>query len=216
MNFNMRSIIPLVLILAGAGVMVPSPAQAQAVLDKTSLGRSQNDERDLANSMVAGPQKYGKGEKKAQISASELKSKGLKDSTFGGSLLNVGIDSSQPKLDASKERLAPSETEKRSASAKEQASATRTESTASKSGAAAEKEPDAATQPAQDQSVFSNLSTTATLADSLSKSDEAAAELPSSSSSTGNQKKNPADGTTNEKPSATSSDKSSTSKPDGH
>ena len=217
MNFNMRSIIPTGLILAGAGVMVPSLAPAQAVLDKTTLGQEQNDERDLYNSLVPGPQKYGKGEKKAQISASELKSKGLKDSTFGGSLLNMGIDPSAPKLDSSKERLAPSETEKRSAGVKEQAAATQTESTASKPGAEASKEPTAATQSAENQSVFSNLSTTATLADSLSDPDVAAAELPSSSSSTGDQKKDQSGGTTNEKSStATSSDKSSTSKPDGH
>ena len=212
----MRSIVPLVLILAGAGVMVPSLALAQTVIDKTTLGQSQNDQRDLANSLVAGPQKYGKGEKKAQISASELKSKGLKDSTFGGSLLNVGIDSSQPKLDSSKERIAPSETEKRSGAAKEQTTGTQTESTASKPGAEAPKEPDAATEPAENQAVFSNLSTTATLADALSKSDEAAAQFPSSPSSTGSQKKDQADSTANEKSSATSSDKSSSSKPDGH
>lgn len=213
----MRSIIPLVLILAGAGVMVPSPSPAQTVINKTTLGQRQNDERDLANSMVAPPQRYGKGEKKVQISASELKSKGLKDSTFGGSLLNMGIDASQPKLDTSKERLAPTETEKRSAVGKEQAAATQTESTASKPNAEAPKESQAATEPADNRSGFSNLSTTATLAESLSESDGAAAELPSSSSSTANQKKDPADGTTNEKSStATSSDKSSAAKPDGH
>ena len=213
----MRSIIPLVLILAGAGVMVQSPAQAQAVLNKTSLGQSQNDERDLANSLVVGPQKYGKGEKKAQVSASELKSKGLKDSTFGGSLLNMGIDSSsQPKLDTSKERVALSETEKRSAVGKEQTATTQPESTAPKPNTATKKEPEAATEPAENQDVFSNLSATATLADSLYESDGAEAKLPSSSVSTGNQKKDQADGTTNEKSSnAASSDKSSTSKPDG-
>ena len=213
----MRSIVPLVLILAGAGVMVPSLALAQTVIDKTTLGQSQNDQRDLANSLVAGPQKYGKGEKKAQISASELKSKGLKDSTFGGSLLNMGIDpSSQPKLDTSKERIAPSEIEKRSAVAKEQAAATQTESSASKPSTAAEKEPDAATQPAEDQQTFSNLSMTATLADSLSAEDAAAALSKASSSSADAHNKDQA-GTSGEKTStATSSDKSSDTKPDGH
>ena len=206
----MRSIIPLVLILAGAAVMVPSPARAQAVLDKTTIGQRQNDERDLANSLVGAPQKFGKGEKKAQISASELKSKSLKDSTFGGSLLNMGIDPSAPKLDSSKERVAPTETEKQSAVSKQQTTTTQAESGATKVSA------EAATRPAEDQAVFSNLSTTATLADSLSQPDGGTALAPNASSSTSNQKKDQADGTTNEKSSATSSDKSSTNKPDGH
>ena len=207
----MRPIIPVVLILAGAAVIVPSLVRAQAVLDKTTLGQRQNDERDLANSLVGAPQKYGKGEKKAEISASELKSKGLKDSTFGGSLLNMGIDPSAPKLDSSKERVAPTETEKQSAVSKEHTTATQTESSATKVST------EAATQPAEDQAVFSSLSTTATLADSLSQPDGGAPLMPSASSSTGNQKKDQTDGTTNEKSStATSSDQSSTSKPDGH
>src|SRR5947209_10986047 len=50
--FNMRSIVPLVVILAGAVLIVPSLAQAQGALQGTTLGQRQNDDRDLANSLV--------------------------------------------------------------------------------------------------------------------------------------------------------------------
>lgn len=89
--------------------LLPSLASAQAVLDKTTLDKPQNDARDLANSLVPGEQKYGKGERKAQVKATELKSKSINDSTFGGTLLNMGIDPAAPKLDESKLREAKSE-----------------------------------------------------------------------------------------------------------
>ena len=95
--------------LAGLGLIATPLIRGQAVLDKTTLGQSQSDERDLANSLITAPQKYGKGEKKGQVNPAELKSKSIKDATFGGSLLNIGMDSGQPKLDASKEHSAPSE-----------------------------------------------------------------------------------------------------------
>src|SRR5438045_9665074 len=99
----------LLLFSFGAALFVAPLADGQAVLKNTSLGQSQNDERDLANSLTAGPQKYGKGEKKAQVNSTDLKSKSIKDATFGGSLLNIGIDPAAPKLDASKEHIAPTE-----------------------------------------------------------------------------------------------------------
>src|SRR5690348_2490476 len=75
---------------------------AQNALDKTTLGQSQNDGRDLANSLVPGEKKFGKGEKKLEVNSAELKSKTVKDTTFGGSLLNMGIVGAEPKLDESK------------------------------------------------------------------------------------------------------------------
>jgi hypothetical protein len=86
-----------------AVVAFAAAAHGQGVLDKTTLGARQNDERDLANSLVPGEKKYGgRGEKKAQVNTAELKSKSIKDTTFGGSLLNMGIDPAAPKLDESK------------------------------------------------------------------------------------------------------------------
>ena len=83
--------------------LTPARVSAQgAILDKTTYGRSQNDGRDLANSLVPGEKKFGKGEKKLEVNSAELKSKTVKDTTFGGSLLNMGIVGAEPKLDESK------------------------------------------------------------------------------------------------------------------
>ena len=71
-------------------------------MDRTTFGQSQNDARDLANSLVPGEKRWGKGEKKVEVNSGELKSKTVKDTTFGGSLLNMGIVGAEPKLDESK------------------------------------------------------------------------------------------------------------------
>ena len=187
-----------------------------AVLNNTTLGQSQNDERDFANSLAPGPVKYGKGEKKSQIRATELKSKSIKDSTFGGSLLNVGIDSSVPKLDESKLRNAPTEAEKQAVAVKQKAAAIEKESTAAKEPATAEKEPEPSTEPAESEPVFSSLSTTATLADTLARVEADAAAAPSetkksfnatAAKTSGDAPKKNQDGAT--------TDKSATTKPDG-
>jgi hypothetical protein len=89
--------------------LLPSLASAQAALDRTTLGKQQNDARELVNSLVPGETKYGKGEKKEQVNAGQLKSKSIKDTTFGGSLLNMGIDPSEPKLEEQKLHSAPTE-----------------------------------------------------------------------------------------------------------
>jgi hypothetical protein len=103
--------------------LTPAKISAQgpgdAVLDKTTLGKSQNDGRDLANSLVPGEKKFGKGEKKEEVNAADLKSKPVKDTTFGGSLLNMGIVGVEPKLDESKRRAV--ESEKDSSSVKQPA-----------------------------------------------------------------------------------------------
>ncbi|HST29437.1 MAG TPA: hypothetical protein VLK27_01200 [Chthoniobacterales bacterium] len=188
-------------------------AHAQAVLNNTTLGQRQNDDRDLVNSLVPGPQKYGKGEKKSQVSAAELKSKSIKDATFGGSLMNIGIDAAVPKLDGSKEHSAPSEEP-----ASRPASAEQT-SSASKQPAPTEQASSASAQAAETDSTFSSLTQTATLADDLGQADIAVAPAPeartSPSSSTANDKQKKEQGGA-EKPSTTSStEKSSTTKPDG-
>ena len=88
----------------------PRQVFGQSALSKTTLGSSQNDARDLTNSLVPSPQRYGKGEKKGQVNTADLKSKPIKDTTFGGSLLNMGLDPAQPKLDEKKLHDSPSET----------------------------------------------------------------------------------------------------------
>lgn len=168
-------------IIVGAPIARSQTAPGDpAVLGNTTLGRSQNDERDLANSLVATPQKFGKGEKKSQVNASELKSKSIKDATFGGSLLNEGIDTSAPKLDAAKVRAAPSE---------EKPAATKTTSSeqttsASQQSAPNQQVPAGLNQPRISESgfTFSNLSQTATLGEELGQSDAAAAPASTSKS----------------------------------
>ena len=206
---------PVLTFVFFATVIAAPVAWGQAVLNNTTLGQSQNDAVDLANSLAPGPVKYGKGEKKAQISAAELKSKTIKDSTFGGSLMNIGIDSGVPKLDESKLRNAPTETEKQAAAVKQQAAAIEKESTAEKQPAPVEKEPDASTEPAESQSTFSSLSTTAMLADTLAQADATTSDSKTSSKATAattsmDTRKKDQDGAT-----TSSTDKSSTTKPDG-
>jgi hypothetical protein len=186
------------------------------VLSKTTFGKSQNDDRDLANSLVPGPQKYGKGEKKQLVSAADLKSKSIKDSTFGGSLLNIGIPSTEPKLDEAKLRNAS--TEVAASASKEQPATTEKESNGSKQTATVEKGSSTSTQPAENQAVFSSLSTTATLAENLGEADAAAAASQSktSSSSTATSATTTGDAPKKDQGAATTStDKSSTTKPDG-
>ena len=200
-----------------------SRAVDPAVLDKATFGRSQNDDRDLVNSLTAEPaQKYGKGEKKAEVSAAELKSKSTNDTTFGGSLLNMGIGSNVPKLDESKLHTPPVETQSR-----QQPAAAEKEPAVAKQSAPAERQSSASSQSAEVQPVFSNLSTTATLAEKLNESgggapaDKGSATSSGSSSITAGgsdaQKKAQSGGSTDAKPSTTSSsEKSSDPKPDGN
>src|SRR5689334_2996553 len=175
-----------------------------AVLGKTTLGQSQNDDRDLANSLIAAPQKYGKGEKKAQVSSAELKSKSINDATFGGSLLNSGIGA-EPKLDASKEHAAPSEEKPAARSAASQQA-----SSESHQSASSEQVPAGTNQPRISESgfSFSSLSQTATLADELGESGVVLAPDSKTSNSSANHD------TPNKNQSG--SDKTSTEKPSDH
>lgn len=174
--------------------LLPSLAHGQGALDNTTLGKPQNDARDLANSMVPVEKKYtGKGEKKEQVSAAELKSKSIKDSTFGGSLLNMGIDPSAPKLDEQKLHSAVTEKEPQ-ASKQTEVPVTK----ASTEAPAVEKE-----------GSFSNLSDTAMLAQQVEPSAAAGNESKPSTSSSGEGQKKEEKATDKEK------DKASANKTDG-
>jgi hypothetical protein len=186
----MKLVYSFISLLLACGLL-PSLASAQAPLDQTTLGKSQNSAQDLANSLVPGEKKYGKGEKKEQVNTAELKSKSIKDSTSGGSLLNMGIDPAAPKLDEQKLHNAPAEKEPQ-ASKQTEVAVTK----ASTEAPAVEKE-----------GAFSNLSDTAILAQQVEPSAAAGNESkPSTSSSGEGQKKE-------EK--ATDKEKTSANKPDG-
>ena len=62
------------------------------VLGKTTFGQSQNSPQDLANSLVPGPKRYGKGEKKEEVDLKNLQSKSSKDTTFQGNLMDLDLD----------------------------------------------------------------------------------------------------------------------------
>ena len=81
-----------------ACVLFSTAASGQAVLDKTTLGRSQNDYRDFENSMVPGKKRYDKGEKKEEVDLKTLQSKSSKDTTFQGNLMDIDLDWGGEKL----------------------------------------------------------------------------------------------------------------------
>lgn len=87
----MKSLYRSILISAALGLSSPL-VHAQAVLNKTTLGQSQNSGEDLANSLVPGPERVGKGEKKSEVDPRTLPSKSVKDTTFEGSLADIGLD----------------------------------------------------------------------------------------------------------------------------
>src|SRR5437667_11885274 len=73
-------------------VLFSTAASGQAVLDKTTLGSSQNDYRDLQNSLIPGPKRYNKGEKKEEVDLKTLQSKSSKDTIFQGNLMDIDLN----------------------------------------------------------------------------------------------------------------------------
>ena len=89
----MKASYKLILISAAFGLVSPL-ASGQSPLSGTTLGKSQNDGRDLANSLVPGKPRFGKGEKKEEVDPQKLPTKAIKDPKFQGSLLDEGLGSS--------------------------------------------------------------------------------------------------------------------------
>ena len=89
----MKASYKLILISAAFGLVSPL-ASGQSPLSGTTLGKSQNNGRDLANSLVPGKQRFGKGEKKEEVDPQKLPTKAIKDPKFQGSLLDEGLGSS--------------------------------------------------------------------------------------------------------------------------
>src|SRR6266403_2969835 len=105
-----------IIVLAVCGLVAPL-ARGQAVLDKTTLGQSQNDARDLQNSLIVPKRSSIKGEKTEQVDPQKLPSRSVKDAKFQGSLLEMGLGSTDdPDLHQEKARSA---TDKDSKPAKE-------------------------------------------------------------------------------------------------
>ena len=83
----------LILIFAGFGLVCPLAHGQSAILDKTTLGQSQNDARDLQNSLIVPKRVNIKGEKTEQVDPQKLSSRSTKDAKFQGSLLEMGLGS---------------------------------------------------------------------------------------------------------------------------
>ena len=75
-----------------ACVLFSTAASGQAVLEKTTLGSSQNDYRDFQNSLIPGPKRLDKGEKKEEVDLKTLQSKSSKDTTFQGNLMDLDLN----------------------------------------------------------------------------------------------------------------------------
>jgi len=89
----MKASYKLILISAAFGLVSPL-ASGQSPLSGTTLGKSQNNGTDLANSLVPGKPRFGKGEKKEEVDPQKLPTKAIKDPKFQGSLLDEGLGSS--------------------------------------------------------------------------------------------------------------------------
>src|SRR6266481_2371768 len=83
----------LILIFAGFGLVCPLAHGQSAILDKTTLGQSQNDARELQNSLIVPKRVNIKGEKTEQVDPQKLSSRSTKDAKFQGSLLEMGLGS---------------------------------------------------------------------------------------------------------------------------
>src|SRR5438046_9081606 len=94
----------LILILAGFGLVCPPAHGQEAILDKTTLGHSQNNARDLQNSLIVPKRVNIKGEKTEQVDPQKLSSRSTKDAKFQGSLLEMGLGSTGDP-DAHQEKL---------------------------------------------------------------------------------------------------------------
>ncbi|HWY51278.1 MAG TPA: hypothetical protein VNW72_07325 [Chthoniobacterales bacterium] len=95
------------IVVSIASVFISSLAYGQGALDKTTFGKSQNDSRDLVNSLIPGPQRL-KHEKKEEVDPKKLQSKAIKDPTFGGSLVEMGLGSTgDPDVHLQKPHNAP-------------------------------------------------------------------------------------------------------------
>ena len=79
------------LVFAVCGLISPL-ASGQAVLDKTTLGSSQNDSRDLQNSLIVPKHNRIGKEKTGEVDLKTLQTKTSKDTPFQGNLMDLDLD----------------------------------------------------------------------------------------------------------------------------
>jgi len=82
-------------LVGGAG---DAAASGQAVLEKTTLGQSQNDYRDLQNSLIVPKHNRIGKEKTGEVDLKTLQTKSSKDTPFQGNLMDLDLDWRSDKL----------------------------------------------------------------------------------------------------------------------
>src|SRR5437899_13027027 len=83
----------LILIFAGFALGCPLAHGQSAILDKTTLSQSQNDARDLQNSLIVPKRANIKGAKTEQVDRQKLSSRSTKDAKTQASVLEMALDS---------------------------------------------------------------------------------------------------------------------------
>lgn len=100
---------------------------AQQTLNQTDLGKSQNSRADLMNSLIVPDKPKFKGEKKEEVDPKKLTSKRSNDTTFSGSLNDIGLNwnmaKSQAKGDADSKSPKSSESAEKNSTAVKSADA---------------------------------------------------------------------------------------------
>ena len=113
----------LVFLFIAVGLFAPA-AYCQSSASGTTLGKSQNTSQDLVNSLIPGPEKFGKNEKKAEVDPKTLQSKKSHDATFSGGMNDIGLDWSSNSMgkphtsaaaDADSKKSKPSDAEEKKA-----------------------------------------------------------------------------------------------------
>jgi len=89
---GMKPIHILTLIFAGYGLIAPLASGQQAILDKTTFGQSQNDSRDLENSLIVPKHNRIGKEKTGEVDLKTLQTKTSKDTPFQGNLMDLDLD----------------------------------------------------------------------------------------------------------------------------
>lgn len=86
------------LVFAGSVLFSAAASGQQAILDKTTLGSSQNDSRDLQNSLIVPKRNRIGKEKTGEVDLKTLQTKSSKDTTFQGNLMDLDLDWGGAKL----------------------------------------------------------------------------------------------------------------------
>jgi hypothetical protein len=83
----------LIALVAVVGLVCPLAHGQSPILDKTTFGKSQNNARDLQNSLIVPKRTHIGKEKTEQVDPQKLSSRSTKDAKFQGSLLEMGLGS---------------------------------------------------------------------------------------------------------------------------